>query len=215
MLGLGGPDLHLGEDRAQLGAYAGDGAAGAKPGAEAVDGDAGRTHVGEDLRGRAVHVGRQVVAVHELLGHEHARIFRGHLLGKRDALLNARADVALVVDADHLGPVMLHDAPAFYRAGVRHDDASRVALHGRHKGEPHALVAARGLHDDGIGCQLPALLGALDHLQRRARLHRAAHVHRLELHEHLGVVGPGHAPQPHERRASHSFQNVIADHSFP
>ena len=110
---------------------------------------------------------------------------------------------------------MLHDAPAFYRAGVRHDDAGRVALHGRHKGESHALVAARGLHDDGIGPKLAALLGARDHLQRRARLHRAAHVHRLELHEHLGVVGPGHAPQPHERRRSHGFQNVIADHSFP
>ena len=85
----------------------------------------------------------------------------------------------------------------------------------RHKGEPHALVAARGLHNNGIRRQLAPLLGTLDHLQRRARLHRAAHVHRLELHEHLGVVGPGHAPQPHERRRSHGFQNVIADHSFP
>ena len=197
MLGLGGPDLHLGEDRAQLGAYTSDGATSAEAGAEAIDGDAGRAHIGKDLRGRAIDMGRQVVAVHELLGHEHARVVGGHPLGEGDALPNAGADVPLVMDADHLGPVMLHDAPALHRAGVRHDDAGRVALHGRHEREPHALVAAGGLHDNGIGAKLAALLGALDHLQRRTRLHRSAHVHRFELHEHLGV------------------QNVIADHSFP
>ena len=150
---------------------------------------------------------------HERAGARTRRGSSAAILCERDA--PRCADVALVVDADHLGAVMLHDAPALHRAGVRHDDAGRVALHSRHKGEPHALVAARGLHNNGIRRQLAPLLGTLDHLQRRARLHRAAHVHRLELHEHLGVVGPGHAPQPHERRRSHSFQNVIADHSFP
>ena len=37
----------------------------------------------------------------------------------------------------------------------------------------------------------------------------------IERAEERGELGPGHAPQPHERRRSHGFQNVIADHSFP
>lgn len=173
-------------------------------------------HIGEDLRGVPFHVGCQVVAVHELLGHEHARVLCGHPLGERDALLDAGADVALVVDADHLGAVMLHDAPALHRAGVRHDDAGRIALHRRHKGESHALGCR------SVGSTMMESGPSSPRSSARSIIFSAVRVFTepptftaSNFTSTWASSGPGHAPQPHERRRSHGFQNVIADHSFP
>ena len=61
-----------------------------------------------DLERGVVAVGAHVVDVLKLLGHIDVRVFGGHAVGDFYALVDGLADVALVVDDNHLGAVMVH-----------------------------------------------------------------------------------------------------------
>ena len=87
---------------------------------------------------------------------------------------------------------------------LRHDQHHAVAPDRGGHGQRDAGVARGGLDQRVAGLDLAALLGALDHRQRRPVLHRAGRVVALELAQDdvaaLAVLGGADALQCHQRR---------------
>ena len=165
-----------------------------------------------DLEGGAVAVRSRVGGIRELLRHEDAWILLRHALRDGGTFGDGRADVAGVVHENDLRPVVAHELAALLAHAVRHHDDGLVSLDRADEGETDALVAACRLHDDGVRLEPPALFGVSDHVEGGARLDGAAHVERLELHQHLGHVGCDHAVQAHKRGVPYRVKYCVADH---
>jgi hypothetical protein len=58
------------------------------------------------------------------------------------------------------------------------------------------------------GLSSPVALGALDHADADAVLHREARIEQLELHEDVRVVGPGCCAAQH-RRVADEIEDVV------
>ena len=147
ILRLGGPDHEVGVALTERAPDARNRATRADARAEAMDGAA---HILDDLERSVLLVGREVVRVLELLRHVDARVRGGQSFGLGDALLHARADVALVMDDNHLSPIMAHQLAPLLRDGVGHNDNRAVALDRADQRQANALIAAGGLHNNGI-----------------------------------------------------------------
>ena len=124
VLRLHSPDLHLRIQGLQGLADAGESAAGAYAGAKAVD---GTRHLLQNLQSGMVLVDQRVVGIGKLLRDVDIGQVLLHLPGGGQALGDAVADVAVVVDQYHGGAVMLHQLTPLLTDGVRHDDHRLIA----------------------------------------------------------------------------------------
>ena len=181
---------------------AGQGAAGADAGAEAVD---GACHLLQDLQGGVVLVYHGIVGVGELFGDEHLGVLLLHPQGGVHALCDAGANVAIVVDEPDFRPVVLHELLALLTHRVRHDQDGVIPADCPHQCQADALVAAGGLDDDGVGADEAVLLRLVDHVQSGAGLDGTTHVQALVLHQHLGRVLAHHTGQAHHGGVPHAL----------
>ena len=74
-----------------------------------------------------------VVDVYELLRDKHAAVLLLYSHCGRKALVDALSDVAVVVDEQDLGAVMLHKLAAFFAYGIRHYDDGAVTADSAYK----------------------------------------------------------------------------------
>ena len=132
-----------------------------------------------------------VVVILELVRDEDVRVLLRHIECHLDALLDTFADVVAVVNETHLSAVLADQHTAFLADRVRHDDDDFIALHGAHKGQSDALVAAGGFHDDGVGADDALFFRRFDHLERGAGLDGTADIEALELDEDFGIFRAG------------------------
>ena len=158
----------------------------------------------------AVHRGvRRVV---KLAGDKDLRIVCRHFVRDPLAFRNTVADIARVMHQDDLRTVVLHQLAAFLGDRVRHDDLDRVALDRAAQRKADALVAAGRLDDNRVRLKEAAALGVLEHVERGARLDRAADVQSLKLYKHVGRTRRDHAVQAYHRRMADRFQDVAVYH---
>ena len=144
-----------------------------------------------DLRAGAGVVGHRIVTVGELVEHL-ATAIGLHLQGQVAGTFHA-------VDQNQLGAVGGHRRLAFGGGVVRHDQHHLVTLDRRRHGQGDAGVAAGGLDQHVAGLDVTAQLGATDHRQRRAILHRARRVIAFQLNQQgIGSVA-GQALQANQR----------------
>ena len=162
------PDFNIGIVLSEHLADTRDRTAGADAGAEAVD--FAVAAVFENLERGVVLVRHDVVIVLELLGDKDVRVLRLELEGGLQAFLDARADVARVVDQLDLRAVVADKLAAFLADGVGHDDNRAVALDSADESESDALIAACRLDDNRVFVNQPVLFRLLDHVERGAGL---------------------------------------------
>jgi hypothetical protein len=131
--------------------------------------------------------------------------------GPRSELTGALDHVADVLRR-HLGPPFdrrndvelrserAHQLEALLGEAVRDHDQRAVPLRAGDERECRTRAAARVLDERVARRDQSVALGALDHRQRHAVLHRAGRVPVLELQPQLRAVRRHAPPQPHERR---------------
>ena len=203
------PDLELGVLRLEHLADAADRATRAEARAETVDRAA---DLFEDLGGGVVAVHSGVCRVVELAGNEDSRVVFSHFVRNSLAFRDAVADIARIVYQNDFRAVVLHQLAALLGNRVRHDDLDRVALDRAAQRKADALVAAGRLDDDRVRMEQAAALGVLEHVERGARLDRAADIQTFKFDKHIGRARRDHAVQTHHRRMADRFQNVAVYH---
>eukprot|EP01136_Pigoraptor_vietnamica_P031983 Opistho-1_new@93269 len=195
LAGLRADDAHGGVLFFQVARDAGDGAGGAHGAHEVRDAPAGLL---PQLGAGGLVVDARVVGVGELVQHA-ALAFFLHLVGQVARVFHAAA----LGREDQLGAESLHGLGTFDRQVLRHDQHHAVALDGGGHGQGDAGVARGGFDQRVAGLDLTALLGALDHRERRAVFHRTGRVVAFELAQHHIapglVVGGADALQRHQR----------------
>ena len=140
----------------EVGAHAGDRAAGAHAGNEDVHLPVG---VRPDLRTGRRFVGGGVGRIHELTGDEGVRDLLGQFIGFGDGALHA-----LCAFGEHqLGTVGLHQLAALDAHGLGHDNDDPVAPCGGDRGQSDAGVAGGGLDNDGALLEKAFGLSVVDH----------------------------------------------------
>ena len=159
-------------------------------------------HLVQNFHGGLGLVDGGVGGVFKLLGDPHVFVLPGHPVGGVQAGLDAGADVPVVMDQNQLRPVGLDELPPFFTDGVGHNDADLVPLHRPHQGQADALVAAGGLHDNGVRGQNPPGLRVQDHVAGGAGFNGAADVDPFVFYQHIGRARRHHAGEPDERGVS-------------
>src|SRR6185369_11082891 len=120
-------------------------------------------------------------------------------LRRRAALpLDRRYDV-------EVGAERAHELYPLVAEAVGDDDQHAVALRAADESERWPGAAARVLDNGRIRLEKPVALGALDHRERHAVLHRAARIQMLQLDPDLDAVRRHEAAQPHEGRVADRF----------
>ena len=211
VFGFDRPNLNVGVLAFQSLANARDGAARANTRAEAVNRP---FHVLEDFLRGVVLVGKQVVDVFELLRDIHVGVFRRHAVRSVDAFLNALANVAVIVNDDHVGTVMANQLAAFFRNAIRHDDNRFISTYRSNQRQTNTLISAGRLNNNGVGLDIAALFGGRNHLICGAGLYAAAHVDAFELADNLSGIGLAKTIEANERRVAHGLQYIVVNHSF-
>lgn len=143
----------------------------------------------------------RIVRVGELVEH-HALALPHHGLGQVARIFHAAA----LGREDQLRAERLHRLGTLHRQVFGHHQHHPVALDRRRHRQRDAGIARRGLDERVTRLDLPTLLRAPDHGQRRAILHGTRRVVALQLAQHdraaLGVLPRADALQGDQRRAA-------------
>ena len=155
--------------------------------------------------------------IFKLLRHIDLRVLLCHPHGNGKALVNTVADVSGIMDQDHLRPVMPHQFSALLADGIRHDDDRPVSPDRPDQRQADALIAAGGLHNNGILLDQAFLFRLKNHVVRRSGLNRASYIQSLEFYQHLSALRVFiHPVQTHHRRMPDSIQYISVYHcNFP
>ena len=172
----------------------------------------GAGYLGHDLQGGVLFMGQGVVRVFELLGNEDLRIAGLHIHGALKAFLHALADITGVMNQLDFSAVMTDQLSAFLAHGVGHDDDRPVAFDRADQRQADALVAAGGLHDDGVRLDQAFLFRLLDHVQGGARFNGTADVQRFHFNQDLRAAGFRHAIQANHRGIADGVQDGVENH---
>ena len=118
------------------------------------------------------------------------------------------------MDQNDLRPVMTHQLATLLADGIGHDDDGFVPAHGTNERQADALVAAGGLHNDGVRLDEAFLLGIADHVVGRAGLDGTADIQAFKFDKNLGISGLIHTVQADHGGVSHGLKDVVIDHSY-
>ena len=111
-----------------------------------------------------------VIYVGKLLGNKHLVAFFLHFKRHLQALVNAGADIACVVNKLNLSAVVTDKLAPFLAHRVGHNDNRAVALDRADKRKSDTLVSAGGFYDNAVLVNQALFFSLLNHIQRRARL---------------------------------------------
>jgi hypothetical protein len=158
-----------------------------------------RGRVGRVLELAGQHRARRLA--HDALGPLHIvlRVIRRHR-GGRD---------------DHLGAERLEQPHLLLRHLVGHGEDALVALDGCRERQPHARVAARGLHDRAARLEVPRALQRLDHGQADAVLHRTARIEEVGLAVHRRAHAARDAREPDHGRPADRVEDGVVRAAVP
>ena len=112
----------------------------------------------------------------ELLRHKRVRRSFSDLFRPADTFLDTFADIAVVVNEQHLRAVMGDELSAFLAHGIGHDDDRSVSFDRADEGESDSLISARGLHDESPFSDQALRFRRFHHRKGGSCLDRAAHV---------------------------------------
>ena len=115
----------------------------------------------------------------KLLRNKDMRVFFLHAQRGMQTFLDARADVARIMDQNDLGTVVTNELSSFLAYRVGHDDDRLKAHNGAHEGKADALITAGRLYYHGVLCYNTAVKGVKDHIVGGSCLYRSAYVKTL------------------------------------
>jgi len=113
---------------------------------------------------------------------------------------------------DHFRSQRLEQINFFLGLLIRDGENHLVAANGSHQRQPHPGIAGGALDDRAAGLQQTLFLGVIDHGDADAVFHRAAGIDVVRFDVNLRLQTHIDAIQPDQRRAPHSFQDVVTFH---
>ena len=159
-------------------------------------------------------MGQRVVGILKLLRHEDLGIFIPHPQRCLQALVDACADIARVVDQDHFRAIVPDQFPALLTDRIGHDDNGLVAFHSAYERKADSLVAAGRFHDDRIRMDQSLLFRLLDHVERCPGLDGSAYIEAFHFHKDLRASFFRHSAQPDHGCVSDRFKYIVINHGL-
>ena len=107
-------------------------------------------HLFQNLLGRLNAMYHRICRVDKLLRHIHIRILPLHFQRRFQALFNAFANIAIVVNKDNLCAIMPNKFSAFLAHRIWHDNDRFISFYCAHQSQSDSLIPAGRLYNHRI-----------------------------------------------------------------
>ncbi len=186
------PDFHIRILLFDGFSYSGNGTAGADAGTESMD---GAVCLLQNLNSGPGTVHCRIGGIFKLLRYKHSWIFSGHGESFLEALFDTCANIPGVMNQNHLCSVMFHQLTSFFTDRIRHNNFCLISPYCSYQRQANALIAAGGLHNNGIFFNQAFFFRILYHIVSGSCLDGTSHIQPFKFHQHLSAFRLCHVVQ--------------------